>query len=167
MNEDFRRHDDEEESAKTRKSIEDLRKETQKLFKQMDKRQRYIVALMRKMSLLLDEEARDVLKHRLKNRGLKLLRMSRLELQDIEVDIYGKGSGYCIVGKAKAKVTPQVIEEVDKDIERLCSKYPSYIRGKMIKVVYSIYVTPEAVEEARRRGIWLVTATKDLTPLMI
>ncbi|MEM2128463.1 MAG: hypothetical protein QXN86_02245 [Candidatus Methanomethylicaceae archaeon] len=87
MNEDFRRHD-EEESAKTRKSIEDLRKETQKLFKQMDKRQRYIVALMRKMSLFLDEEARDVLKHRLKNRGLKLLRMSRLELQDIERLIY-------------------------------------------------------------------------------
>ncbi|MEM2128462.1 MAG: hypothetical protein QXN86_02240 [Candidatus Methanomethylicaceae archaeon] len=69
------------------------------------------------------------------------------------------------MGKAKAKVTPQVIEEVDKDIERLCSKYPSYIRGKMIKVVYSIYVTPEAVEEAERRGIWLVTATKDLTQL--
>ncbi|MEM4318055.1 MAG: hypothetical protein QXO37_08210, partial [Candidatus Nitrosocaldaceae archaeon] len=63
--------------------------------------------------------------------------------------------------------TPQNIEEVDKKIEEFSAKYPSYLRKKVIKVVYPIRITQEAVKEAERRGIWIVTFTKDLTQLSI
>ncbi|MEM4318156.1 MAG: hypothetical protein QW776_03205, partial [Candidatus Nitrosocaldus sp.] len=59
------------------------------------------------------------------------------------------------------------IEEVDKEIEELCSKYPSYLRRKVIKAIYAMQVAEEAVKEAERRGIWVVTASKDLTPLIV
>ncbi|MEM1951635.1 MAG: hypothetical protein QXI43_06330 [Candidatus Nitrosocaldus sp.] len=41
---------------------------------------------------------------------------------------------------------------MDKDIERLCSNYPSYIRKKVIKVVYAMQVVEEAVKEAEVYG---------------
>ncbi|GBC72613.1 hypothetical protein HRbin04_00003 [archaeon HR04] len=146
MQEGFRRHD--EEFARIRRDIGEIR--------------RY----MERTSLTLEEEARDVISYRLKDKGLTLS-ISRLELPDIEIDIYGIDTEYCIVGEVKTRASPKVIEEVDKDIEMLCSKYPSYLRKRIIKAIYAMQVTPDAVKEAEKRKIWVVTATKDLTPLVI
>ncbi|MEM2020238.1 MAG: hypothetical protein QXU41_06050 [Candidatus Nitrosocaldus sp.] len=120
---------------------------------------------MRRLSPTLEEEARDVIQHRLRNRGISIT-ISRLELADIEVDIYGVDTDLCIIGEVKTRATPNTIEEVDKEIEELCSKYPSYLRRKVIKAIYAMQVAEEAVKEAERRGIWVVTASRDLTPLM-
>jgi len=72
-----------------------------------------------------------------------------------------------MIGEAKTRVSANLIEDVDKDIEKLCRKYPEYLRDKVIKVVYGMQVLPNAVDEAKRRGIWLVTANKELTELTI
>ncbi|GBC73663.1 hypothetical protein HRbin04_01068 [archaeon HR04] len=146
MQEGFKRHD--EEFARIRRDIGEIR--------------RY----MERTSLTLEEEARDVIQHRLRNRGISMS-ISRLELADVEVDIYGVDTELCIIGEVKTRASPNVIEEVDKEIERLCSRYPSYLREKVIKVVYTMQIAEEAVREAEKRKIWVVTATKDLTPLAI
>ncbi len=153
MQEGFKRHD--QEFALIRKDIRDLRKDMKE-----------IKTYIQRTSITLEEEARDVIQHRLKGRGISIT-ISRLELADIEVDIYGVDTDLCIIGEVKTRATPNTIEEVDKEIEELCSKYPSYLRRKVIKAIYAMQVAEEAVKEAERRGIWVVTASRDLTPLIV
>jgi hypothetical protein len=85
----------------------------------------------------------------------------------MEIDIYATDTNLCLIGEAKTRVGVNVVEEVDKDIEKLCRRYPNYLKDKIIKVVYGMQVLPDAVDEARKRGIWLVTANKEVTELNI
>ncbi len=93
--------------------------------------------------------------------------IGNLVLRDVEIDIYATDTNVCLIGEAKTRVNKKVIDKVDKDIERLCRKYPKYLRDKVVKVVYGMQVLPDAVEEAKKRGIWLVTANKEFTELSI
>jgi hypothetical protein len=135
-------------------------------FKRIDKRLRSIETYMERTSLTLEEEARDVIEHILKGKGLTLS-LSRLELPDIEIDIYGVDTEYCIVGEVKTRASSSLVESVDKDIELLCSRYPQYIRKKLIKVIYAMQITQDALNEGNKRNIWLVTAKGELTSLKI
>jgi hypothetical protein len=85
----------------------------------------------------------------------------------MEIDIYAADTNLCLIGEASTRVSAKLIEEVDKDIEKLCKEHPEYLKDKVIKVVYGMQVLPSAVDEARKRGIWLVTANKEVTELMI
>ncbi len=51
-----------------------------------------------------------------------------------------------------------MLYSVDNDIAMLCKRHPEYLKEKMVKVVYAMQAMPDAVEEAKRRDIWLVTA---------
>ncbi len=164
MQEGFRRHD--EEFARVWKSIEAMRKDMQEGFKRMDKRLSYIESFMDNISVSIEDEARDMVAYLLKQKGITL-NITDLTLPDLEIDIYAVDTDYCIVGEAKTRAVRKAILQVEKDIARLCKKYPSYTRGKVIKVVYAIRAMPDAVEEARSRGIWLVTARGELTELKL
>jgi hypothetical protein len=85
----------------------------------------------------------------------------------MEIDIYATDTNLCLIGEAKTRVGVNVVEKVDKDIEKLCRRYPEYLKDKIIKVIYGMQVLPDAVDEARKRGIWLVTANKGITELNI
>jgi len=132
-----------------------------------DKRLSNIEAYMERTSLTLEEEAREVIAYRLREKGIAIMNISSLILEDMEIDIYATDTNLCLIGEAKTRVSAKLIEEVDKDIEKLCIKYPNYLKDKVIKVVYGMQVLPDAVDEARKRGIWLVTANKEITELNI
>ncbi|MEM1971191.1 MAG: hypothetical protein QXM92_01855, partial [Candidatus Anstonellales archaeon] len=155
-----------EEFARVWKSIEAMRKDMQEGFKRMDKRLSYIESFMDNISVSIEDEARDMVAYLLKQKGITL-NIRDLTLPDLEIDIYAVDTDYCIVGEAKTRAVRKAILQVEKDIARLCKKYPSYTRGKVIKVVYAIRAMPDAVEEARSRGIWLVTARGELTELKL
>ncbi|MEM4323665.1 MAG: hypothetical protein QXO37_07390 [Candidatus Nitrosocaldaceae archaeon] len=156
----------EEEIRELRKDLNDLRRDMQEGFKRMDKRLSYIESFMDNISVSIEDEARDMVAYLLKQKGITL-NITDLTLPDLEIDIYAVDTDYCIVGEAKTRAVRKAILQVEKDIARLCKKYPSYTRGKVIKVVYAIRAMPDAVEEARSRGIWLVTARGELTELKI
>jgi hypothetical protein len=59
-----------------------------------------------------------------------------------------------------------VYELLDK-IELIRSKRPDLLRKRIIKVIYTDYAIPEAVEAARNNNIWVMRWEKDLTPLKI
>ncbi|MEM4237910.1 MAG: hypothetical protein QW050_02860, partial [Candidatus Nitrosocaldaceae archaeon] len=154
----------EEEIRDLREESNNLRKDMQEGFKRMDKRLRYIESYIERTSLTLEEEARDVIEYRLKKRDLPIS-ISRLELPDIEIDIYGVDTDRCIIGEVKTRASSNVVEHVDKDIEMLCKRYPQYLRKKVIKVIYAMQVTQDAIEEGEKRDIWIVTAKSELTSL--
>ncbi|GBC73382.1 hypothetical protein HRbin04_00781 [archaeon HR04] len=164
MQEGFKRHD--EEFKRVWQSIENLRKDMQEGFKRMDKRLRYIESFMNNISVSIEDEARDMVEYYLKQRGMTL-KVGYLALEDIEVDIYAKNRDYCLIGEAKTRAVKKAILQVDKDIARLCKRHPEYLKEKIVKVVYAIQAMPDAVEEAKRRDIWLVTAKGELTEFKI
>jgi hypothetical protein len=146
--------------------LRDLRKELSDLKSKHDKRLSNIEAYMERTSLTLEEEAREVIAYRLREKGITM-NISSLILEDMEIDIYAADTNLCLIGEASTRVSAKLIEEVDKDIEKLCKEHPEYLKDKVIKVVYGMQVLPSAVDEARKRGIWLVTANKEITELMI
>jgi hypothetical protein len=125
-----------------------------------------ILKMIRKMMPPLGEEARGVIAYWLREKGIDM-HINSLILDDIEFDIYATDTNLCLIGKASTRVNAKLIEGVDKDIEKLCRKYPNYLKDKVIKVIYGMQVLPDAVDEARKRGIWLITANKEITELMI
>jgi len=147
--------------------LRDLRKELSDLKSKHDKRLSNIEAYMERTSLTLEEEAREVIAYRLREKGIAITNISSLILEDMEIDIYATDTNLCLIGKASTRVNAKLIEKVDKDIEKLCKEHPEYLKDKVIKVVYGMQVLPSAVDEARKRGIWLVTANKEVTELNI
>jgi len=138
-----------------------------KMLNKHDKILKEIKAYMDRTSLTLEEEAREVIAYRLREKGITITNISSLILKGIEIDIYATDTNLCLIGEAKTRVGVNVVEKVDKDIEKLCRKYPNYLKDKVIKVIYGMQVLPDAVDEARKRGIWLVTANKEITELVI
>jgi chromosome segregation ATPase len=138
-----------------------------KMLNKHDKMLKEIKTYMERTSLTLEEEAREVIAYRLREKGIAITNISSLILEDMEIDIYATDTNICLIGEAKTRVGVNVVEKVDKDIEKLCRKYPNYLKDKVIKVIYGMQVLPDAVDEARKRGIWLVTANKEITELMI
>ncbi|MEM3656582.1 MAG: hypothetical protein QXP58_08735, partial [Thermoprotei archaeon] len=156
----------ENEIKSLREEHNNLRREMQEGFRLIDARLRRIETYIERTSLTLEDEAREIIAYRLKEKGLTLS-VSNLILPDIEIDIYGVDTDTCVVGEVKTRASPNTIRDVDEDIRKLVDRYPEYLRRRVIKVVYTMLALPEAVREAEERGIWLVTAKGGLTELKL
>ena len=149
MNRGFERYD--RELAKLRedmnkgferysKELTKLREDMNRGFQLMDRRLRYLEAFTERVSLTLEEEA-------------------------IEVNIYGVGDDICVIGEVATRAGTRIIEEIDEKVKQLSIRYPEHMRKKIVKVLYTMWITREAVEEARNRKIWILKTTQELTPL--
>jgi len=123
---------------------------------------REIRCYMDRMAISLEEEAREVIRYKLRSMGLDV-ELRQLMLPDLEVNLYGVKDDIFIIGEVVTRTGLAVVERVDKILERLIKNYPSYTRRKVLKVIYTLWITPESVEEARRRNIWVVKALEELT----
>ena len=123
---------------------------------------REIRRYMDRMAISLEEEAREVIRYKLRSMGLDV-ELRQLMLPDLEVNLYGVKDDIFIIGEVVTRAGLAVVERVDKILERLIKDYPSYTRRKVLKVIYTLWITPESVEEARRRNIWVVKALEELT----
>jgi hypothetical protein len=122
-----------------------------------------VTTYIERTSLTIEEEAREVISYRLRALGIDL-KLSNLLLPDLEINIYGANQDVCVVGEASTRAGSRVIRKLDEDVTRLRLNHPEYLRRKVVKVLYTMYATPDAVQEAREGGVWLLKATEDLTP---
>ncbi|MEM3451979.1 MAG: hypothetical protein QW830_06215, partial [Nitrososphaerales archaeon] len=61
----------------------------------------------------------------------------------------------------------RIVVKMDEKAKELMNKHPELIRPKMIKILYTMWITEEAIEEAKKRGVWVLKTTKELTPLIL
>ncbi|OYT51113.1 MAG: hypothetical protein B6U73_02610 [Desulfurococcales archaeon ex4484_204] len=125
---------------------------------------RELRAYIERTSLTLEEEAREVIAYRLREKGI-MVELTDLVLPGVEVNVYGCSGDICVVGEVSTRAGVSVVRRLDELVNSLLKAYPTYLRPRVIKALYTLWVTPKAVEEARERGIWLVKALKELTPL--
>ncbi|MCX8205289.1 MAG: hypothetical protein N3H31_06535 [Candidatus Nezhaarchaeota archaeon] len=155
----FERHD--AELAELRRDLNNLREDFNRAFKLIDARLSRVEKTLEKLTLEIEDEARIIVKHRLKEMGYEV-EVAPLILPEAELNIYGVSGDLCIVGEASVRASSRAIDEVDWKIERLRKLYPDKLRPKVIKVIYTSLAMPDLVERAGKEGVWVLKATEDV-----
>ncbi|MDW8004318.1 MAG: hypothetical protein RMI04_05855 [Thermofilaceae archaeon] len=111
----------------------------------------------------LEDEAREWVEYLLGQRGI-VCKPQRLWLdEEYEFDIYCVTDGLTVVGEAKVRVGSNVVEKLVSRVNEASKRWPSYFKGKVVKVLYCMIAPPSAVEKAEELGVWLIESTKELT----
>ena len=118
-----------------------------------------------RLTLSVEDEAKDVVRHRLKSYLNLDVHLDRLWIDEREINIYGVSGDVCVIGEATVRLGIKLIEELEGKIEDLRRVRPNLLRPKIIKVIYADYAVPSALEAARERGIWVLKWSGDLTPI--
>ncbi len=156
MKRGFERHDEE---------LERLREDFNRMLSiigRIEGRLTRVERTLEKLTLDIEEEAREVVRHRLREMGVDA-KLERLELPGLELDIYGASGDLCILGEATVRLGKRGVEELARKVEALSRMRPDLLRPRTIVLAYTSLATREAVEEAERRGIWILKATGDVT----
>ena len=132
--------------------------------RRMSRTLRNVVSYIEEVSILLEDEARSMVEYRLNQYGVKVS-LSFLIRPYAEFDIYGSNGDLTVIGEAKTRLVPRHVKEFMRKLDLLKSREPELIKGKVVKVIYALWIHPKALEECRMRGIWLNTPDKELTSL--
>ncbi|MGQ4892379.1 MAG: hypothetical protein ACP6IP_07825, partial [Candidatus Njordarchaeia archaeon] len=121
-----------------------------------------------KITVSTEEEATGVTSYYLrKNYGIDVTLETVYVDTDVEVDIYGVKGDICVFGEAAVRLGTSKIRDLLNKFDYVRRKFPSWLREKTILVLYGMRILPNVVEEAKKHGIWVVTASKELTKLKI
>jgi hypothetical protein len=128
---------------------------------------RQIRTTLERLTLTAEEEARSVVKHKLKEKLNIDIELDRIFIDATEVNMYGATGDICVVGEATVRLGPNLVNELLGKVKMIRDKRPDLLRKKMIKVIYTDYATPEAVEAATKSKVWILRWKKELTPIAI
>jgi len=150
------------EQVKLSEELARLREDFNKMFNAFDKRMTRIERTLEKLTLDIEDEAREVIEGRLGNMGLDI-KLERLELPGLELNLYGVSEDVCVIGEATVRLGLKEVEKLIRAIDRLNKEKPDLLRPKKILVLYTSLATEIALKKAEEEGIWVLKATKDLT----
>jgi chromosome segregation ATPase len=128
---------------------------------------RQIRTTLERLTLTAEEETRSVVKHKLKEKLNIDIELDRIFIDATEVNMYGAMGDICVVGEATVRLGPSLVNELLGKVKMIRDKRPDLLRRKLIKVIYTDYATPEAVEVAAKSKVWILRWEKELTPLSI
>jgi len=154
----FKRHDEE---------IAKLRADMNRGFRRVDVSLSQLWTTVGRLTLTVEEEALDVVGYRLRNELAVDIKLERIFVDGREINLYGAVGDLCVVGEATVRLGVRLIDELEEKIAFLRSRRPDLLRRRIIKVVYADYAPPSALEEAKRRGVWILKWSGDLTPRKI
>jgi hypothetical protein len=116
---------------------------------------------LEKLTLEVEEEARIVIKHRLRELGYEV-EVTSLILPEVEVNIYGVSDDLCIIGEARVRASSGVVDEIDKKVQVLRRLHPDTLRPRVLRVVYTTLALPDLIARAEREGLWVLRAVGDV-----
>mgnify|MGYP000091245039 CR=1 FL=1 len=153
-----------EEQVRLREDFNKLREDFNEMLgeiKLINMRLSRVERTLEKLTVDVEDEARSIVKHRLKTELGLDVELTSLSLPDLEVNIYGTAGDLCVVGEATVRAGPSLVDELKRKVEVLKSTYPDKLRPKLIQVIYTSLPLPELIEEAKKKGIWLLKATQE------
>jgi predicted nucleic acid-binding Zn-ribbon protein len=113
-----------------------------------------------------EEEAWEVVGYRLRELEINV-KLNRVFIDDAEINIYGASDDTCVFGETVVRLGSSLIYELEEKIRLAREKKHTLLRPKLIKVIYALVVTPQAIELAREHGIWVLSVRQEYTPLII
>ncbi|MEM3194502.1 MAG: hypothetical protein QXH97_05940, partial [Candidatus Bathyarchaeia archaeon] len=142
-----------EEQTKIWAEIAGLREDFNRMYRQLDIRLTRVERTLEKITLDIEEEARIIVKYRLREMGYEV-EIGSLILPEAEINIYGASNEICIIGEASVRAPANIIDKINSSLEKL--------RPKILKVVYTSLAMPDLIERAEKEGIWVLRATGDI-----
>lgn len=76
-----------------------------------------------------------------------------LILPDVEINFYGASNELCIIGEASVRASSSIIDEINRNIEKMRSLYPDRFREKIIMVVYTSLAMPDLIERTEKEDV--------------
>jgi chromosome segregation ATPase len=140
-----------------------LRKGQEKLWKEVKR----IRVTTDRLALSLEEEARSLMAHRLKQELGIDVKLDRVFVDSEEIDIYGAAGDICIIGEATTRLGPKRVQRLIRRIELIKQRRPDLLRRKVIKAIYTYVAVPEALEVAVNNKVWVLDWQRNLTPIAI
>jgi septation ring formation regulator EzrA len=159
-----------EEQIKIWEEIRSLRKEQISLRQEVAEISRKIDMLnkaLERLTLSLEEEAIDVIKHRLSEDLGISIDLVTIVVDKKEINIYGVSDDLCVIGEATVRLGKSLVERLERIIEYVKDRRPGLLRKRLIKVIYTFYATEDAKKLAIEKGVWIVRARGDITPRVI
>ena len=143
-----------------RKDMSDVKERLGRLERRVDK----IEKTLDRITAALEDEANDVVTYYLRQRGINI-ETGSVRLNSVyEFDIYGTNGQLTIVGEAKTRLSKKMVGRIIARVRNAVDAFPGKFPGRVIIVIYSVRADPEAVEEARRQGVWLFESMREKTP---
>ena len=118
-----------------------------------------------RLAISLEDEAIEVISYLLENKYGIEVDLDTLYEDGIEINIYGATDNLCVVGETAVRLGIAKVRELIKKVKFLRRRMPHYLRDNVILVLYGAKIMPKTVNEASKYRIWVVTATKELTPM--
>ncbi|MEM3056056.1 MAG: hypothetical protein QW639_02370 [Candidatus Bathyarchaeia archaeon] len=131
------------------------------MINRMDRRLTRVERTLDKLTLDVEDEARSIVRKRIKDELGFDIKLGSLALPDMEVNIYGVSKDVCVVGEATVRGGVEVLRRLLRNIKRLKERHPERLRDRMIPVIYVCQPMPELVERAEKQDIWTLKATED------
>jgi hypothetical protein len=128
---------------------------------------RDVKTTMERITLSLEEEARSFIAYRLKQALGVEVELDRVFVDTLEVNVHGTVGDLCIIGEATVRLGPGLVEELLKKVELLKWRRPDLLRRRLLKAIYTDVATPQALQLAKERGVWVLRWDKDLTPMKV
>ncbi|MEM0454591.1 MAG: hypothetical protein QXM81_01985 [Nitrososphaerota archaeon] len=122
---------------------------------------------LERLTISVEEEAASFIRHNVRERLGVDIRLGRAFVDATEIDLYGTDGDLCVIGEATVRLGTNLVEELIKKVELLKAKRPDMLRRRLIKVIYADYATPEAIELAKERKVWVLKWSGDLTPMVV
>jgi chromosome segregation ATPase len=143
--------------------VKSLREDQEEMFVDL----RELRVGVERLTLSVEEEGRDVIRHRLRGELNIDVPLDRIWVDSKEVNIYGASGDLFVVGEATVRLGVKLLDELEEKIDYIKRRKTDLIRPKLIKVVYVDYAIPSALERAKDKGIWVLKWSGDLTPRII
>jgi uncharacterized protein YoxC len=159
-----------EDQRKLWESINKLWENQNKLWEEvrgLRKDVRDVKTTLERVTLSLEEEARSFIAWRLKEALGVEVALDKVFVDALEINVYGVTGDLCVVGEATVRLGLGLVEELLEKVEVLKCRRPELLRRRMLKVIYTDVATPQALQLAKERGIWILRWDRDLTPMKV
>ncbi len=141
------------------RKLDELIREVRTLRKDVNDIKRSLERVM----LTLEDEAREVISYRLRSRLGVDVKLGRLELQDLELNIYGASDDLVVIGECTVRLGSSLIQDLLRKLDLLRRRNPELLRPRVVLAIYTMVATEDAVRECEKNGVWLNTIKEELT----
>ena len=107
-------------------------------FNELKERVDRIDRTLENITMTIEVEANNMVQYYLRRRGVSIKTSPTQLDSEYEFDIYGTNGQLTIVGEAKVRVGPAVIDSTVEKVKEAMRKYPGKSPGKVIIVVYCL-----------------------------
>lgn len=156
-----------EDTKKIFEEIKLLREEISKTREELKKDIGSVRKTVENTTISIEEEAKEVVNYRLREKLGIDIKLSDLVIKGTEIDIYGVSGEYCVIGEATIRAGKGIIEKLERKVRKLLKIIPELKSKKIIKVIYTLKITDEAIKLAEEKKIWVLKLDREYTSLTV